>query len=131
MKKRLSHFPYNERSRPGWTPSTSLQKPLSPIRSTMKTITYVPGTFVTLVPGPYTALASTCRWAVRLGQDQFSGVLESGAMRKSELHAIPRITLSQQRLKRRTNKGDASLSWRDRVDRRSVARCPTSTHRAK
>src|SRR5213592_4103311 len=54
MKKRLSHFPYNERSRPGWTPSTSLQKPLSPIRSTMKTVTYVPGTFVTLVPGPYT-----------------------------------------------------------------------------
>src|SRR5436309_11745943 len=53
MKKRLSHFPYNERSRPGWTPSTSLQKPLSPIRSTMKTVTYVPGTFVTLVPGPY------------------------------------------------------------------------------
>src|SRR5436190_23716170 len=54
MKKRLSHFPYNERSRPGWTPSTSLRKPLSPIRSTMKTVTYVPGTFVTLVPGPYT-----------------------------------------------------------------------------
>src|SRR5213594_1833173 len=53
MKKRLSHFPYNERSRPGWTPSTSLRKPLSPIRSTMKTVTYVPGTFVTLVPGPY------------------------------------------------------------------------------
>jgi len=72
-----------------------------------------------------------CRWAVRLGQDQFSGVLESGAMRKSELHAIPHITLSQQRLKRRTNKGDANLSWRDRVDRRSVARCPTSTHRAR
>src|SRR5439155_4871209 len=41
------------RSRPGWTPSTSLRKPLSPIRSTMKTVTYVPGTFVTLVPGPY------------------------------------------------------------------------------
>src|SRR5437870_5948593 len=55
MKKRLSHFPYNERSRPGWTPSTSLRKPLSPIRSTMKTVTYVPGTFVTLVPGPYTS----------------------------------------------------------------------------
>ena len=43
-----------------------------------------------------------CRWAVRLGQDQFSGVLESGAMRKSELHAIPRITLSQQRLTKGT-----------------------------
>src|SRR5207237_3520271 len=53
MKKRLSHFPYNERSRPGWTPSNSLRKPLSPILSTMKTVTYVPGTFVTLVPGPY------------------------------------------------------------------------------
>src|SRR5947199_4647848 len=58
MKKRLSHFPYNERSRPGWTPSTSLQKPLSPIRSTMKTVTYVPGTFVTLVPGPYISPAT-------------------------------------------------------------------------
>src|SRR5438094_4514405 len=58
MKKRLSHFPYNERSRPGWTPSTSLRKPLSPIRSTMKTVTYVPGTFVTLVPGPYISPAT-------------------------------------------------------------------------
>ena len=53
MKKRLSHFAYNERSRSGWTLSISLQNLLSPIRSTtMKTVTYVLGTFVTLVPGP-------------------------------------------------------------------------------
>src|SRR6266513_5748505 len=58
MKKRLSHFPYHERSRPGWPPSTSLRKPLSPIQSTMKAVTYVPGTFVTLVPGPYKAQTS-------------------------------------------------------------------------
>jgi hypothetical protein len=55
MKKRLSHFAYNERSRSGWTLSISLQNLLSPIRSTtMKTVTYVLGTFVTLVPGPNT-----------------------------------------------------------------------------
>src|SRR5437773_8125541 len=65
MKKRLSHFPYNERSRPGWTPSTSLQKPLSPIRSTMKTVTYVPGTFVTLVPGPYISPARGAKIVTR------------------------------------------------------------------
>jgi hypothetical protein len=57
MKKRLSHFAYNERSRSGWTLSISLQNLLSPIRSTtMKTVTYVLGTFVTLVPGPNTLL---------------------------------------------------------------------------
>src|SRR5438046_6342704 len=65
MKKRLSHFPYNARSRPGWTPSTSLRKPLSPIQSTMKTVTYVPGTFVTLVPGPYN-FAKEGSWPHRL-----------------------------------------------------------------
>src|SRR5947199_10234418 len=67
MKKRLSHFPYNERSRPGWTPSTSLRKPLSPIRSTMKTVTYVPGTFVTLVPVPYRICV--VRVAIQDGKD--------------------------------------------------------------
>src|SRR5687768_18493003 len=55
MKKRLSYFPYNERSRSGWTLSTPHHTDLSPIRSTIKTVTYVSGTFVTLVPGPYTA----------------------------------------------------------------------------
>jgi hypothetical protein len=54
MKKRLSYFPYNERSRSGWTLSTPHHTALSPIRSTIKTVTYVSGTFVTLVPGPYT-----------------------------------------------------------------------------
>jgi Protein of unknown function (DUF559) len=53
MKKRLSYFPYNERSRSGWTLSTPRHTALSPIRSTIKTVTYVSGTFVTLVPGPY------------------------------------------------------------------------------
>jgi hypothetical protein len=56
MKKRLSYFPYNERSRSSWTLSTPRHTALSPIRSTIKTVTYVSGTFVTLVPGPYTPL---------------------------------------------------------------------------
>ena len=53
MKKRLSHLPYNERSRLGWTLSTPLPLTSRPIRSTIKTVTHVPGTFVTLVSGPY------------------------------------------------------------------------------
>src|SRR5947208_17149068 len=85
MKKRLSHFPYNERSRPGWTPSTSLRKPLSPIRSTMKTVTYVPGTFVTLVPGPY-------RGDVR------GGYLDSSLV--AAFAALGSLSLNQQPLQR-------------------------------
>src|SRR5262245_17481238 len=54
MKKRLSHFAYNERSRSSWTLTIPHFTPLSPIRSTIKTVTYVPGTFVTLVSGPHT-----------------------------------------------------------------------------
>src|SRR5262249_50997557 len=53
MKKRLSHFAYNERSRSSWTLTIPHFTPLSPIRSTIKTVTYVPGTFVTLVSGPH------------------------------------------------------------------------------
>lgn len=53
MKKRLSYFPYNERSRSSWTLSTPRHLALSPIRSSIKTVTYVSGTFVTLVSGPY------------------------------------------------------------------------------
>jgi hypothetical protein len=53
MKKQLSYFPYNERSRSSWTLSTTRHTALSPIRSTIKTVTYVSGTFVILVPGPY------------------------------------------------------------------------------
>jgi len=53
MKKWLSHFAYNERSRSGWTLTIPLLTALSPIRSTMQTVTYVPGTFVTLVSGPH------------------------------------------------------------------------------
>jgi hypothetical protein len=54
MKKRPSHLAYNERSRSGWTLTIPLFTPLSPIRSTIKSVTYVPGTFVTLVSGPHT-----------------------------------------------------------------------------
>src|SRR5262245_20611143 len=36
MKKQLSHFAYNERSRSGWTLSIPRFKSLSPIRSTIK-----------------------------------------------------------------------------------------------
>jgi hypothetical protein len=54
MKKWLSYFPYNERSRSGWTLSIPLANSDASIRSTMKTVTYVPGTFVSLVPGPHT-----------------------------------------------------------------------------
>jgi hypothetical protein len=58
MKKRLSHFAYNERSRSGWTlsipPAHTLES--NPIDH-KKTVTYVPGTFVTLVSGPYTLLS--------------------------------------------------------------------------
>jgi len=54
MKKRLSYFAYNERSRSGWTLGIPPLTPLSSIRSAIKTVTYVPGTFVTLVSGPHT-----------------------------------------------------------------------------
>jgi hypothetical protein len=54
MKKQPSHLAYNERSRSGWTLTIPLFTPLSPIRSTIKTVTYVPGTFVTLVSGLHT-----------------------------------------------------------------------------
>src|SRR5262249_23470990 len=36
MKKRLSHFAYNERSRSGWTLSSPRFTSLSPLRSTIK-----------------------------------------------------------------------------------------------
>jgi hypothetical protein len=51
MKKWLSHFAYNQRSRSGWTLSTPLKNSKSNLIG-QKTVTYVPGTFVTLVPGP-------------------------------------------------------------------------------
>jgi hypothetical protein len=56
MKKRPSYFAYNERSRSGWTLTIPLQAHPRPIRSTMKTVTYVPGTFVTLVSGLHNLL---------------------------------------------------------------------------
>jgi hypothetical protein len=61
MKKWLSYFSYNERSRSGWTLSIPLANSDAPVRSTMKTVTYVPGTFVTLVPGPHTFDKGGCR----------------------------------------------------------------------
>ena len=54
MKKRLSHFAYNQRSRSGWTLSIP---PVHIFESNLidhkKTVTYVPGTFVTLLSGPH------------------------------------------------------------------------------
>jgi hypothetical protein len=52
MKKWLSHFAYNQRSRSGWTLSTHLKNTSKSNLIGKKTVTYVPGTFVTLVPGP-------------------------------------------------------------------------------
>jgi hypothetical protein len=54
MKKWLSHFAYNQRSRSGWTLSTHLKNTSKSNLIGKKTVTYVPGTFVTLVPGPNT-----------------------------------------------------------------------------
>ena len=54
MKKWLSHFAYNQRSRSGWTLSTHLKNTSKSNLIGQKTVTYVPGTFVTLVPGPNT-----------------------------------------------------------------------------
>jgi hypothetical protein len=52
MEKRLSYFAYNERCEPGWTLSTHQSDHLvRPFSSISKTVTYVPGTFVTLVSG--------------------------------------------------------------------------------
>ena len=52
MEKPLSYFAYNERCEPGWTLSTPQSDPLvRPFSSISKTVTYVPGTFVTLVSG--------------------------------------------------------------------------------
>jgi len=56
MKKWLSHFAYNQRSRSGWTLSTHLKNTSKSNLIGKKTVTYVPGTFVTLVPGPNTSL---------------------------------------------------------------------------
>ena len=57
MEKRLSYFAYNERCEPGWTLSTPQSDPLvRPFSSISKTVTYVPGTFVTLVSGLNTPL---------------------------------------------------------------------------
>src|SRR5580765_3017129 len=52
MKKWLSHFAYNQRSRSGWTFSSHLKNTSKSNLIGQKTVTYVPGTFVTLVPGP-------------------------------------------------------------------------------
>ena len=54
MKKWLSHFAYNQRSRSGWTFSSHLKNTSKSNLIGQKTVTYVPGTFVTLVPGPNT-----------------------------------------------------------------------------
>jgi hypothetical protein len=53
MKKRLSYFAYNQRDAAGWSlylPFDGLEHLLCSI---MKTVTYVLGTFVTLVSSPY------------------------------------------------------------------------------
>src|SRR5262245_4150093 len=87
MKKRLSHFAYNERSRSSWTLTIPHFTPLSPIRSTIKTVTYVPGTFVTLVSGPHTLFHRgifLCRTLTRLWKKHaLSAVEERGKGRFS------------------------------------------------
>ena len=69
---------------------------------------------------------------MRLGQDQFSGVLESGAMRKSELHAIPHTTLSQHRLTR-GELTEGTQTFLGEIESIDVAlrNASTSTHRAR
>lgn len=57
MKKWLSHFAYNQRSRSGWTLEHPLKNTSKSNLIGQKTVTYVPGTFVTLVPGPNTPFA--------------------------------------------------------------------------
>src|SRR5262249_12940156 len=77
MKKRLSHFAYNERSRSSWTLTIPHFTPLSPIRSTIKTVTYVPGTFVTLVSGPHTPFSkggNVGREKVEFGHRKYSRI---------------------------------------------------------
>ena len=53
MKKRLSHFAYNERSRSGWTLTIPPANIFESYSIDHKTVTYVHGTFVTLVSGPH------------------------------------------------------------------------------
>lgn len=50
MKKRLSHFAYNERSRSGWTLSIPPFTSLSPVRSTIKLLPISPARLLPLSP---------------------------------------------------------------------------------
>jgi hypothetical protein len=50
MKKRLSHFAYNERSRSGWTLSIPPFTSLSPVRSTIKLLPMSPARLLPLSP---------------------------------------------------------------------------------
>jgi iron(III) transport system substrate-binding protein len=66
MKKRLSHFAYNERSRSGWTSAIPWLDTSQSIPSTIQSVTYVLGTFVTLVPGLHTSFSKGERQSLQL-----------------------------------------------------------------